>query len=402
MKLLKLLFCCIALSFSSFWLCQGNDSSTVKILSQQNYQDMYSTESDSDNSLKNKGSHKRKRQKYSNRVHEKYRKHVLPRSKKPLSVKALKNFNDVRKKMQKTVDYALASSKSIKRSVKSYFSSDFEVLLLKMTSPDDNPPDDLDVDRFTATIETFVRNMDVTSVSNPYRVTLRKIWSKLTETDFRTTVKGLYLLHILLRYSQPEDALVFRTLLSKMMRERCSKSKSKYFDITKMCHGSQDRISTSNFISQYATFVLKRAKTFTSSFEEMKLITESMDVDDICAQMFKAKKLIDAALDCKSSLDINHSIGAVIIMCLKCIAIDVKDLFILFYEKLKWIETESINGNLFHVWKKEEVKAMLKHLVEFYDDRYEIITRNLDEINNLLDNQGCDSIDTISHLPKHF
>ncbi len=398
--MLTLLCYCIFLSILSFWLCQGNDSSTRKVVSRQNYQGI--DRSDSGNSLQNSSRHKSKRQKYSGRIHRKYRKCVLPRSKGPLSIKALNNLNDIRKNMQKTVDYALASSKSIKRSVKSYFSSDFEVLLLKITSPNDNLPDDIDVDRFTATIETFVRNMDVTSASNPYRVTLRKIWSKLTETDFRTTVKGLYLMHILLRHSQPEDALIFKTLLSKMMRERCRKTKSKYFDITKMCHSGQDRIYISNFISRYANFVLKRAKTFTSSFEEMKLITESMDVDDICAQMFKAKKLIDAALDCKSSLDTNYSVSAVVIMCLKCIAIDVKELFILFYEKLKWIETESINGNLFHVWKKEEVKAMLKHLIEFYDDRYDIITRNLNEINHLLDNQGCESIDTISHLPKHF
>ena len=399
--MLKLLFYYfITLTLISIWLCQGKrDTSNGKFVSQQKYKNLDSY--DSDLPTEKIAKNKRPYQKYS-RGQKKYRKYIVPRSKVPFSIKALNNLNVVREKVKKTVDSALASSKHIKRSVKSYFSSDFEVLLLQMTSPDDNPPDNADINRFMATIETFVRNMDVTSASNPYRVTLRKLWSKLTEKDFRTVVKGLYLLHILLRNSQPEDALVFKTLLAKMIRERCKKTKCKYFDVNIMCQSSQDMIYATDFIFRYTNFILKRAKTFTSSFEEMKLITEGMDVDDICAQMFKAKKLLDAALDCKSSLDLNNTASPVIILCFKSIAIDMRDLFVLFYEKLKWIENESANGTLFQVWKKEEVKAMLKHLIEFYDDRYDIITKNVDEFNLLLDDQGLDSIDTISHLPKKF
>ena len=84
-----------------------------------------------------------------------------------------------------------------------------------------------------------------------------------------------------------------------------------------MCQSSQDMIYATDFIFRYTNFILKRAKTFTSSFVEMKLITEGMDVDDICAQMFKAKKLLDAALDCKSSLDLNNAASPVIILCFK-------------------------------------------------------------------------------------
>lgn len=35
--------------------------------------------------------------------------------------------------------------------------------------------------------------------SNPYRVTLRKLWAKMAEKDWRTVAKALYIFHVLLR-----------------------------------------------------------------------------------------------------------------------------------------------------------------------------------------------------------
>ena len=90
------------------------------------------------------------------------------------------------------------------------FSSDYESLLLKMTAPTDSRVNNNDLEQFLATIETFVRNMDVTSQSNPYRVTLRKLWTKMSEPDGRSALKGLFIMHAMLRYAQVEDAIVFK------------------------------------------------------------------------------------------------------------------------------------------------------------------------------------------------
>ena len=133
-----------------------------------------------------------------------------------------------------------------------------------MTAPTNTKPDEDDVERFVATVETFVRNMDVTSQSNPYRVTLRKLWTKAAEPDGRTVLKAQYLLHILLRNTSPEDAIIFKTLLNKMMRETCKKpGNCKYFDMNKLTSVSADTMELQDFIERYSTYVFQRAKTFT-------------------------------------------------------------------------------------------------------------------------------------------
>ena len=91
------------------------------------------------------------------------------------------------------------------RDAKSFFSSDFESLLLEATRPTEDAPDPTAVERVVATVGTFVRNLDLRDATNPYRVTLRKLWAKLAEKDARTTLKALFLLHTLLASVEPED-----------------------------------------------------------------------------------------------------------------------------------------------------------------------------------------------------
>ena len=52
--------------------------------------------------------------------------------------------------------------------------------------------------------------MDLYSSSNPYRVTLRKLWAKMCERDWRTVVKAVYMFHQLLAQVEPEDAVIFK------------------------------------------------------------------------------------------------------------------------------------------------------------------------------------------------
>ena len=210
---------------------------------------------------------------------------ILPAKKESLTSKALRSIEGLKNTLQSSADAALCSSSKVQRQLKSYFSSDFEVLILRMTAPDDSRLSDDDLQRFVATIETFVRNMDVTSQSNPYRVTLRKIWAKAAESDGRTVLKSQFLLHTLLRGTTPEDSLIFKTLLKKMHREKCKKTKSKYFDIVKIASVSDETEHLKDYIERYSVYIFQRAKTFTSCFEEMKLIGDGMRTEDICAQV---------------------------------------------------------------------------------------------------------------------
>lgn len=78
-------------------------------------------------------------------------------------------------------------------------SGDFESMLLKVTRPDDQrPPEDV-VGAILDATGTFYRDEDVSAGTNPYRVTLRKLWTKMAERDWRTVAKALYVFHVLLR-----------------------------------------------------------------------------------------------------------------------------------------------------------------------------------------------------------
>ena len=215
----------------------------------------------------------------------KTRRVIVPVQKESFTSMAFRNINLLKSSLQSSADAAVLSTGKVQRQLKSYFSSDFEVMLLRMTTPDDFRLADDDLDRFVATIETFVRNMDVTSQSNPYRVTLRKIWTKAAESDGRTVLKAQFILHKLLQGTTPEDSLIFKTLLRKMLREKCKKTRSKYFDIAKIASVSADTDHLKDFIGRYSLYIFQRAKTFTSSFEEMNLIGDGMRTEDICAQV---------------------------------------------------------------------------------------------------------------------
>lgn len=80
-----------------------------------------------------------------------------------------------------------------------YYSGDFESMLLKATRPDDQRPPPEFVGAILDATGTFHRDEDLTSNSNPYRVTLRKLWAKMAEKDWRTVAKALYIFHVLLR-----------------------------------------------------------------------------------------------------------------------------------------------------------------------------------------------------------
>jgi len=302
------------------------------------------------------------------------RKVILPTPKQSISVSSISQA------LMKSAEVGLTLSNRIQRGLKTYLSSDFEALLLKLTSPDDNSNNDKDRETFLNTIDTFARNLDMKSESNPYRVTLRKIWAKICESDGRTVLKSFFLLHNILRSTEPEDSVIFKSLISKMSKERYAKSGSKYFDTNVVSLSSETKY-LELFISRYSSYVLKRARAFTSSFEEVKLIGHNMRADDICASMMKACKVLDAALACFPQ---PNEECEVVIDILELLALDIRELFTIFYEKLKWIDREEEVGDLFSTWQEAEVSAILTHLKSFYNDRYDEVKKFLNELSLIL------------------
>ncbi len=218
----------------------------------------------------------------------KNRKIIIPVKREPLSLKVKKSVNILVDTLKTTTKQATNKLNKFNRSLKGYFASDFEVLLLRLTSPDSQRPNEDDIERLLATSECFVRNLDMTSASNPYRVTLRKINAKLCEKHVFTVWKAFYLLHLLLQHSISEDAMIYKQLIEKMSHEYNRKQKCKAFDVQRIARRlarDQEQQSQVAFVSSYGDYVITRAKLFTGQFQEMEGINDRMRAVDIVTQV---------------------------------------------------------------------------------------------------------------------
>ena len=101
-----------------------------------------------------------------------------------------------------------------------------------------------------------------------------------------------------------------------------------------------------------------------------------MQTDDICAQMAKAFKLLDTLLECKVS---SKEECEVTVMCSELLAADIRQLFLLYHEKLRWVVREEEVGDIFEGWSPADVKALLLQLISYYNDNYSAIKSFLDD-----------------------
>jgi hypothetical protein len=224
------------------------------------------------------------------------RKIIIPVKREPLLSRALSAAKSVQSSLKDTEEKMKFTWKTINRSVKSYFSSDFESLLLRLTSPDDFQPSDKDISSFISLIKSYSPYKNMVSEHNPYRVTLRKLWQKMIEPDYRSVIKALCLFHLLLKLSDYSDAKVYQKFLLKMSKETHDKSNGKYFNLKTFQKNLnslkedetevlEEQVNEGNkdFISKYFLFLWKRSVLFTSNFHEMKEIHYQKQVEYICS-----------------------------------------------------------------------------------------------------------------------
>jgi hypothetical protein len=312
---------------------------------------------------------------------------ILPTEKESVTTKAFRGWNILSQGAKEAADIARLASQKVQREAKAYVSSDFEVLLLRLTSPDEDRPDSDDIQSLLSTVETFIRSSELSSSTNPYRVTLRKIWAKMTEADVRTRLKAIFLLHSLMRSSHAKDAIIFKTLLSRMSREPCKKTVCRYFDSNRVVKTSAtpDSSYLQNFLTHYNAYVSKRNKLCTSKFVELKSISLRMKTDEICKEMLSSLKVLDAALLCTMSA---HEECDATIACLELVARDVKDMFTLFDKKLQWLKQEDEVGDIFAGWDASDKDVVLRHLNTSRDDRVAKVVSFLEDVGNALDLYG--------------
>ena len=91
-------------------------------------------------------------------------------------------------------------SANLYREVKGLTSSELEQVMLKATRPDDTPVKGKHAERLVGVTYQISGRYDI------YDAVLRKLWAKMAEKDWRTTIKALYILHRFAADGSPEHA----------------------------------------------------------------------------------------------------------------------------------------------------------------------------------------------------
>ena len=159
-------------------------------------------------------------------------------------------------------------SANIYREVKGLTSSELEQVMLKATRPDDTAVKGKHVERLVGVTYQISSRYDI------YDAVLRKLWSKMAEKDWRTTIKALYILHRFAADGSPEHAAALKTRLRELRRTRDPKRKDKFFNSKQMVAGetTPDNVKYRAFMARYAHYVLLRAQYFSGMFEEISAV----------------------------------------------------------------------------------------------------------------------------------
>jgi hypothetical protein len=113
---------------------------------------------------------------------------------------------------------------NIYREVKGLTSSELEQVMLKATRPDDSPAKGKHVERLVGVTYQISARYDI------YDAVLRKLWSKMCEKDWRTTIKALYVLHRFSADGAPDHQPALKARLRELRRTKDPKRKEKYFN----------------------------------------------------------------------------------------------------------------------------------------------------------------------------
>jgi hypothetical protein len=156
-------------------------------------------------------------------------------------------------------------SSNLYREVKGLTSSELEQVMLKATRPDDSPVKGKHVERLVGVTYQISARYDI------YDAVLRKLWSKMAEKDWRTTIKALYILHRFSADGAPDHAPALKARLRELRRTRDPKRKDKFFNTKQLMAGDStpENGKYRAFMQRYAHYVLLRAQCFGGMFDEI-------------------------------------------------------------------------------------------------------------------------------------
>ena len=254
---------------------------------------------------------------------------VNPRNPKGLG----SSVSAVREKFEVFAKQGQTAYKDVYRRAKVLRSSAFEGMLLRATWPGDEPvPRDLLDEIIKHSIPAFKYGRS-SAEDDPYHMTMHKLWTKMCENDWRTVTKSLYILHCIMRESSVDSCQRFSMAVRSMSRTRNPKNPDhRYFDISLISELDEPSSLYSEFVNNYAQYVLLRSKVFSAKFEEIKEICDATQEKQVVARLKKAQQCIAKALKIFVQEKEQHNIitGHVI----RLTANDIKDMWLQFSAKI--------------------------------------------------------------------
>jgi len=165
---------------------------------------------------------------------------------------------------------AAVKGQEASRLAKAYYSSEYEKFLLTATWPSDQRVSPQLAKRLVESVARFPARPHALPDDDPYRVTLRKLWKKMVERDWRTTTKALYLLHALSRSTPTKNARALSRTLKSMVGDADPKTGRKYFSRRELVSlRGDDAGDRGAVVDAYAGFVLRRALLFAAKFDDV-------------------------------------------------------------------------------------------------------------------------------------
>ena len=163
-----------------------------------------------------------------------------------------------------------------------------------------------------------------TEIEDPFRILLHKMWTKACESDWRTELKSIFLLHILTRDTKESTSLQLSTTMISMSKYQNYKSQiadAKYFDVSMIGRVvvSEENAVHAPFIRAYAQHVVFIMRHFGGKFKVLRgltatqsqtptgtvgtsgtaLVTSSSSEQEAVRVLLLAKKAIEGILRCK-------------------------------------------------------------------------------------------------------
>ncbi|KAH8056460.1 hypothetical protein JL722_7294 [Aureococcus anophagefferens] len=187
------------------------------------------------------------------------------------SKKALETTKTAASRAKVLAAEAAVKGHEASRLAKAYYSSEYEKFLLTATWPSDQRVSPQLAKRLVESVARFPARPHALPDDDPYRVTLRKLWKKMVEKDWRTTTKALYLLHALSRSTPTKNARALSRTLKSMVGDADPKSGKKYFSRRELValRDADDAGGRAALVDAYAGFVLRRALLFAGKFEDV-------------------------------------------------------------------------------------------------------------------------------------